>query len=814
MQKIIDNKKIIALIVAVMMIVGSLVPLTVSAEAPITIDTTLMSVTDDPGSYQGDADVAFAIDEDNQKLVLQFYGRDEGTWVPKIGFSKYTIFSYFGQTIKTNDNLKIKINGIELDADAEMASDKYFNLTMTYPDYSSPIPEYTLTIKPGGVVDPEFFATNKLEISEVKASAYDPVVVGNYDGAEPDPVIRPAKTIHPADPLDISKTNMNTNDFLLIIDGDLDTRWINSWREVTYCYDGGEPTLLRRAGTTTINKNGIASLTKPIESGGAAQVGAARVNKNHPTLGNKFAFAVVKGIFSSVPVGEERQYTFTIKAEGYEDTVVTQIVKNPEEVLEVSVENETKYNYTLEDLQKMWEDEGSKEYTYSSYNTFPSFETENFYGPTVEAVLSASNIDIATLADNDVIEFTANDGYKAKITVKDFKEKRYYFPNGKSPDDARFKGTTAAQLEGKVEVPYIVSLKGGEDDLRNIFGQRDPQEEMKNDWNQSLAKITVYKGTATEFNGVTPTIENGATVKEGDKLFFDVSYSGWQGGSRKFAGVYYTVSTDGTEPADPTLSDVLYNFADYQLPDYTNPEDWGLLNYYEFTDAETTIIKFMAYARGYSEPVVQTLRYENAGEEELTCELTSSEGNDLKVKKHTTLTAEVTNGAVEDYTYKFIVYNKTTNQWYKLRDFEASNTFDWYTGPAGEKTLFVDVKDVEGNVERFQLDVDVTESDLAVKSFTISPEGVLPTKSQATLTAEAEKGVAPYEYKFIVYNETTQQWYKLKDFGSESTFDWYTGPEGSKKLYVDVKDADGTVVRQELAVTVTEAGAVQLDNAA
>ena len=189
---------------------------------------------------------------------------------------------------------------------------------------------------------------------------------------------------------------------------------------------------------------------------------------------------------------------------------------------------------------------------------------------------------------------------------------------------------------------------------------------------------------------------------------------------------------------------------------------------------------------------------------EMTCELTSSAGTELKEKENTTLTAEVTNGT-GDYEYKFIVYNKTTNQWYKLRDFAPENTFDWYTGPGGEKTLFVDVKDANGEVNRFQLDVTVAESDLAVTSFTISPEGVLPTKSQATLTATAENGTTPYEYKFIVYNETSQQWYKLRDFAAENTFDWYTGPKGSKKLYVDVKDADGTVVRKELTVTVSEA---------
>ncbi|MBR5753871.1 MAG: hypothetical protein IKX83_05240 [Clostridia bacterium] len=182
--------------------------------------------------------------------------------------------------------------------------------------------------------------------------------------------------------------------------------------------------------------------------------------------------------------------------------------------------------------------------------------------------------------------------------------------------------------------------------------------------------------------------------------------------------------------------------------------------------------------------------------------LVSSEGTELKAKTNTTLTLENA-PAGEGYTYKFIVYNTTTNQWYKLKDFGPETTFDWYTGPAGVKNLYVDIKDADGNVTRVALEgVNVTESDLAVKSFTISPEGTLPTKSQATLTAEAEKGEAPYEYKFIVYNSSTEQWYKLKDFGPEATFDWYTGPAGNKTLYVDVKDATGKVVRKSLNVTV------------
>ena len=179
-------------------------------------------------------------------------------------------------------------------------------------------------------------------------------------------------------------------------------------------------------------------------------------------------------------------------------------------------------------------------------------------------------------------------------------------------------------------------------------------------------------------------------------------------------------------------------------------------------------------------------------------ELVSSEGKDIIAKTYTDL--ELQNAPGEGYEYKFIVYNETTNQWYKLQDFSDATTFRWYTGPAGVKNLYVDIrnKSDETDVKRVELTgVNVTDSGLAA-TLAIEPTGELAAKTQATLTATAENGTAPYEYKFIVFNATTNQWYKLKDFGPESTFDWYTGPAGTKTLYVDVKDANGVVVRQPL----------------
>lgn len=479
-------------------------------------------------------------------------------------------------------------------------------------------------------------------------------------------------------------------------------------------------------------------------------------------------------------------------------------------VLEVSVQNGATVGFSMEDLEAIWQEEGSKTYTYSTYNTWPTFETEEHYGPTVKAVLAAAGINAATLADNDVIVFSSSDGYSAKLTAKDFNKTRYYFPNGKSPESAKFRGTTAAQLVGREEVPYIISLGGGKFDLRNVSGQQDPQEEQRCEYCQYLSKITILKDAAKEFTGCTPTIPNGSSVNEGDKLNFDISTSGWQGGASRYTWIYYTVSTDGTEPADPTFSDVLYNFKHFGKPNYNDEPE--VFNSYVFTDAATTIIKYFVYVRGYKEPDVRTLRYTNASAPEPTYEFTSSKGTALNAGETTTLTATVTNGT-GNLQYKFIVYNKDTDQWFRIKDFGPENTTEWYTGGAGNKVLYADVKDSTGAMKRLELPVTVSEkptAPLTVNSLTSSKGTSLAENSNTTLTATASGGRSPYTYKFIVYNTQTKGWYKIRDFASSNSCDWYTGVAGNKVLYVDVKDSAGTVVRKELNVTVSKNASVPL----
>ena len=269
------------------------------------------------------------------------------------------------------------------------------------------------------------------------------------------------------------------------------------------------------------------------------------------------------------------------------------------------------------DLVDLWNAEGTdgvgKKYNYSNINTYPTFKVDEYYGPTLKAVLAKAGINLDELADTDVIRFDSSDGKGADVTVKDIKETRYNFPNGESKNGN--KGTTDAQKKDAVEVPYILSIKNGATNLRNVFGQVDPQEQNLSYFIKYINKISVKKDAAKEFTGMTPTIANNSKVKKGDKLNFDLTLpTGVYEGA-----IYYTVSTDGTEPANPTYSDIFYNFAQNRTDgkDYEDPAKAKLYNMYEFTDAEKTIIKATVYVSGYK-PTTTTLTYTKAEESKFT----------------------------------------------------------------------------------------------------------------------------------------------------------------------------------------------------
>ena len=163
--------------------------------------------------------------------------------------------------------------------------------------------------------------------------------------------------------------------------------------------------------------------------------------------------------------------------------------------------------------------------------------------------------------------------------------------------------------------------------------------------------------------------------------------------------------------------------------------------------------------------------------------------------KTVTFTAKAAGGK-EGYTYKFIVYNKTTGTWGVVQNYSSKNTCTWTKGSAGDRYFYVDVKDAAGNVARSEaLNVKI-EATAPKVTLTGSSETV-NAGAKLTLTAQTTLG-SGCTYKFIIFNPATNQWFKLQDFGSSNTFTWTAGSDGTRQFYVDVKDADGNVTRSKV----------------
>ena len=169
-----------------------------------------------------------------------------------------------------------------------------------------------------------------------------------------------------------------------------------------------------------------------------------------------------------------------------------------------------------------------------------------------------------------------------------------------------------------------------------------------------------------------------------------------------------------------------------------------------------------------------------------------------------TLTAQTTLGS--GCTYKFIIFNPATNQWFKLQDFSSSNTFTWTAGSDGTRLFYVDVKDADGNVTRskaLNVTIGSGSTDRLTVNATVS-DNTTNVGEKITFTAHGIGGKAGYTYKMVVYNKTTKTWGLVQNFSSNNAITWVAGSAGDREFYIDVKDADGNVARSTVMNVITK----------
>ena len=150
--------------------------------------------------------------------------------------------------------------------------------------------------------------------------------------------------------------------------------------------------------------------------------------------------------------------------------------------------------------------------------------------------------------------------------------------------------------------------------------------------------------------------------------------------------------------------------------------------------------------------------------------------------------------------YKFIIKDENGN-WYKLTDFQTSNTFTWHTTKAGNKTLYVDVKDSTGNTIRKGINYLILNKNLKINSFIANKTSPQIRGTEITLSTVAS-GTGVLQYKFLLKDNTTGNWAVIRNYSILNSCTWKANKAGNKTLYVDVKDENGNVLRKEMKYTI------------
>ena len=162
-------------------------------------------------------------------------------------------------------------------------------------------------------------------------------------------------------------------------------------------------------------------------------------------------------------------------------------------------------------------------------------------------------------------------------------------------------------------------------------------------------------------------------------------------------------------------------------------------------------------------------------------------------------------GGTGSYKYSYIVYNKTADKWSRIKDKISASTYTWTAVSAGTRIFYIEVTDGSGKTVRSEgvtVKTTAPSSDLSVTAKVSATTTTVGGK--VTFTATATGGSGSYKYSYIVYNQTTNKWSRIKDKISASTYTWTAKSAGTRLFYVDVTDGSGKTVRSAAMKVVTE----------
>lgn len=169
---------------------------------------------------------------------------------------------------------------------------------------------------------------------------------------------------------------------------------------------------------------------------------------------------------------------------------------------------------------------------------------------------------------------------------------------------------------------------------------------------------------------------------------------------------------------------------------------------------------------------------------------------------------KVVGGVPEKTEYRVSYKMEGDNEWnlikeYSYKDYNNFGNYnvDWKPEKAGKYILKADILGIDGHKETLEKEFVIEEEkELEIKSFSTDKKSPQVQGTKIKLTATAS-GTEKLQYKFLVRDDKNN-WYVLKNYSTSNTVIWNAGVSGNKRLYVDVKDETGKVVRKSINYTI------------
>ncbi len=171
----------------------------------------------------------------------------------------------------------------------------------------------------------------------------------------------------------------------------------------------------------------------------------------------------------------------------------------------------------------------------------------------------------------------------------------------------------------------------------------------------------------------------------------------------------------------------------------------------------------------------------------------------VKVGEEITVNAAASGGE-GSYTYCAAYVDEGQNS-VVVQNYTSNNIISFSINNAGEYTVYVIVKDSNGNVSEKSFDITVEQKDELVNNSGMSSDSIT-LGDTVTLTGAAAGGTAPYKYAYYYKNSTDSKYTTLKGYSTTDTVSFTPTETGTYSVVIYTKDNDGTIMKKTFKLTV------------